>query len=231
MDAISPIDMLNSFRRQSLSLVRAHYERCSLQFIYRCLAIRHISQLDPVSTNWILLLCQSELHLEDSRRECLTETLGLLRCFPVGEVGERAGRILNHHILHAVLQPVCSCEDAFYTCRVRRDDANGGKADAGRGHILRHALELVRRHLSGTSSHVGQDDLQTAVEMIDESIEASRSMNVDLRDGAIEEMLERATGFVLCVHVEQSHGISFAANHSARATMTPILPTPPLPSL
>ena len=26
-------------------------------------------------------------------------------------------------------------------------------------------------------------------------------------------------------------GISFAANHSARATMTPVLPTPPLPPI
>jgi hypothetical protein len=47
-----------------------------------------------VLTNWIFQLCQSELHLEDSWRERLTETLGLLRCFPVGEVGERTSAYL-----------------------------------------------------------------------------------------------------------------------------------------
>src|SRR6185437_2176349 len=102
-------------------------------------------------------------------------------------------------------KPVGPGEDTLDACRVRCDNADSGKADSGRRHVFIHTLEPVRCHLSGTSSHVGQDDLRPAIEMIDKGIQAGRSMNVDLGDRPIEEMLERATGFVLCVQVEQGY--------------------------
>jgi hypothetical protein len=67
--------------------------------------------------------------------------------------------------------------------------------------------------------------------MIDEGIETRGRVNVDLNDGSVEEVLQRTTRFILRVEIEQRDGNLVASNHSARATMTPVFPTPPLPPI
>jgi len=77
---------------------------------------------------------------------------------------------------------------------------------AGLGDIIVHRLEPVGCDLPSTCAHVGKNDGSPAVEMIDECIEPRRSVNVDFRDGAVEEMLQGAARLVFRVEIEQCDG-------------------------
>ena len=105
--------------------------------------------------------------------------------------------------LDTILQAVCPGKHAFDAGRVWRDDTDSSEPSACGGNVFIHGVEPIARDLPGTRSHISKDDRCARFEMIDEGIEASWRVNVHLRDGPIEEVLQRSASFVLGVEVEQ----------------------------
>ena len=202
-----------------------------LQFVNIGLSVCHLPQLNSVLPDWVFKFRKTELHLQDLWREGFAETTRLFRRPPVGEIRQGAGRVLDNDVLDPFLKTACPGKDAFDAGRVRRDHADRCEADTGCSDILVHRLEPVGRNLPGTRSHVGKNDGRTAVEMIDEGVEAGRSVNVDLGDRPLKKCFREPRALFSVSRSSSVTGISFAANHSARATMTPVLPTPPLPPM
>jgi hypothetical protein len=66
--------------------------------------------------------------------------------------------------------------------------------------------------------------------MIDECIEPRRSVNVDFRDGAVEEMLQGAARLVFRVEIEQCDGNLICRKPFGQSNNDPGLAKPPSPA-
>jgi len=145
-----------------------------------------------VLTNGVFKFGEPEFHPQDFRLEGRPETVRLLCRVPVGKVGQGARGVFDHRIGRSILQPARPSENALDARRVRRHYANGSEANARRCHIVIHQIEPIGGDLARSGSHIGKNDRSTTFQMIDESVETGGSMDIDLGDRAIEEMLERA---------------------------------------
>jgi hypothetical protein len=92
-----------------------------------------------------------------------------------------------------------------------------------------HRLKPFQGHLTRSGTHVGQYDRRTLGEAIDEHVESSLGVDVDLPGESVEVVLEAAARLVLGIEIEKREWDFIGEKPFRQMNHESSLATPPFP--
>jgi hypothetical protein len=173
---------LSNSRNRRRGCKRAHGDEGGFQEVGEGAgAVGDLAESEAVLASGVLEVGKAKLHGEDEGVRVRTKPVGLLSVVPVGEVGLWIGGVLDNHVLDAVPESGGPFKDALYGGRIRGYDGDGGESDAEGSQFAVYGIEPIEGDLAGASTHVGEDQCGATIgELVNESVEAGRSVDVHL---------------------------------------------------
>src|SRR4029079_1904048 len=132
------------------------------------LSVGNCAQGDSMLPGRILQLRKAEIHGEHNWMQGFFEYLCLFCLTPVREVCRIGDCVLHDYVLHPILKMGSPTENALDTGRIRCDDSNCRTAHAECLHVLEHGIKPVVCDLSGARSHVGNNNRDAVVDVVNE---------------------------------------------------------------